>query len=134
MKTIERLRELQDAFMRANTDDEVRRTGRDFGAEMVAKSDQLLAVVEAQAAEIRAWRDLWDAMKKDHNGPHTQKLLKKLAAEEKTDAALRALEGEGQWRRTKNAASTGTARFTCKVAPTAYRTRCGRSGSYATTR
>ena len=52
----------------------------------------LLAVVEAQAAEIRAWRDLWDAMKKDHNGPHTQKLLKKLAAEEKTDA-LRALEG-----------------------------------------
>ena len=53
----------------------------------------LLAVVEAQAAEIRAWRDLWDAMKKDHNGPHTQKLLKKLAAEEKTDAALRALEG-----------------------------------------
>ena len=121
MKTIERLRELEKAATPApwGIDHDKRdggvdqivecRSGRTltvaFGTSDGNEDDfpliaatrnalpALLAVVEAQAAEIRAWRDLWDAMKKDHNGPHTQKLLKKLAAEEKTDAALRALEG-----------------------------------------
>lgn len=46
MTITERLRALQDAFLKANTDDDVRRTGREFGAEMVAKSDYLLAVVD----------------------------------------------------------------------------------------
>ena len=54
MKITEHLRALQDAFMRAHTDDDVRRTGREFGAEMVAQSDRLLAVVEA-AEELKVW-------------------------------------------------------------------------------
>lgn len=94
MKTIERLRALiarvkesPKAFTAKEMDD-----WSAADAEVYAVLPALLAVAEAQAAEIAAWREMHESegSTEDHGWGQLEKVNK---CEEATDAAIRALEG-----------------------------------------